>query len=198
MKLTQIHANPQDWDLSILRAVGVERNGRKLSPIITALTAKALPEPHLSVWRAAVEQFRALGRGEWDESHMTVHGVTLDAGWSLPSSVTQMPVKAMDAEHLAIWHAAVEQFRAIGGGDWIAASVTVTKTEGSTTSWKRYPDQPPVEIVRPTALICDVEARRDDKSVKRIQIPLEDAAMIEFFDYFTSSEAWINPPSTHS
>lgn len=76
MKLIQIHANPQDWDLSILRAVGVDRNGRKLSPIITALTAKALPEPHLSVWRAAVEQFRALGNGEWNAASVKVYKVT--------------------------------------------------------------------------------------------------------------------------
>lgn len=77
MKLIQIQATPLDWDLSILRAVGVDRNGRKLSPIITALTAKALPEPHLSVWRAAVEQFRALGNGEWDAATVKVYKETV-------------------------------------------------------------------------------------------------------------------------
>lgn len=133
---------------------------------------------------------------EWDESYMTVSGVTLDDGWSLPSHVTHMPVKSMDAAHLAVWHAAVEQFRTIGNGDWIAARVMVTKIEGRTERWTRDPDQPPVDVTHPTKLVCDVEARREDRSVKRIQILLEDVAMIEFFDYYTSSAAWTTPQPT--
>lgn len=76
MKIIQIQANPQDWDLSILRALGVERNGRKLSPVITAMIAKNLPEPQISVWHAAVEQFRTLGNGEWDAATVKVYKET--------------------------------------------------------------------------------------------------------------------------
>lgn len=72
MKEIQVQANPEDWDLSILRAVGVERNGRMLSPYLTTMTAVRLPEPHLTIWRAAVAEFRAIGGGEWDAATVVV------------------------------------------------------------------------------------------------------------------------------
>lgn len=72
MKKIKIQANPKDWDLSILRAEGVERNCRMLSPVITAMIAAKLPEPHLSVWRSAVEEFRTLGNGEWNAGSVIV------------------------------------------------------------------------------------------------------------------------------
>lgn len=89
MKLIQIQANPNYWDLSILRAVGVERNGRKLSPAITALMAKKLPEPQLSVWRAAVEEFRTLGNGEWNAANVKVYKETVPYHAPRPAWVEQ-------------------------------------------------------------------------------------------------------------
>lgn len=76
MKLIKIQANPADWDLSTLRAESVERNGRMLSPVITEMIAEKLPGPHLSVWRAAVAEFRALGKGEWNAASVKVYKVT--------------------------------------------------------------------------------------------------------------------------
>lgn len=65
MPLLHIQADPKDWDLSIIRAVGLTRNGRKLA-YIPEIQANALPEPYLTIWHAAVAEFQSLGQGTWD------------------------------------------------------------------------------------------------------------------------------------
>lgn len=127
----------------------------------------------------------------WDESYMTVTGIILEDGWLLPPSTTRMKVKDMDSVHLEVWHTAVNQFRTLGNGDWLAARVTVTKMEGCTAQWPGEVDSTPIEVTSPDKLVCEVTARKPDGSVKHLQILLDNEAMIAFFDYFTSTEAWI-------
>lgn len=72
MPLLHIQADPTDWDSSIIRAVGLTRNGRKLA-YIPEIQANALPEPYLTIWHAAVTEFQSLGQGAWDCANTQVH-----------------------------------------------------------------------------------------------------------------------------
>lgn len=122
---------------------------------------------------------------DWNESVLTFCGVKKE-GRDLKASKTQIVAKNLIPEHLAIWEAAVEQFRGVGRGDWDASSVTITKN---------MPSEALEEGEEPTVafLNCNVLAEYPDETSASLNIKIEEKAMVDFFDYYFDWQAWETP-----
>ena len=79
MTILQIITDPDNWDNSRLQVVGKvdALTGRTLNPTSTLITAKDLPEPHLTTWHDTVESLRSEGQGDWDIVQVDVQEITL-------------------------------------------------------------------------------------------------------------------------
>lgn len=75
MKKLQIAVKVDDWDGSVLYAVGRQLNGRQLVPV--GIVARDLPEPRLTVWHGLVEQLRGVAPGEWAATYIAAELTTL-------------------------------------------------------------------------------------------------------------------------
>ena len=75
MKKLQIAVKVDDWDGSVLYAVGRQLNGRQLVPV--GIVARDLPEPWLTVWHGLVEQLRGVAPGEWAATYIEAELTTL-------------------------------------------------------------------------------------------------------------------------
>lgn len=69
MKRLQISVRAEEWDESIIFAVGANRNGRTLVP--SGVVARELPEPWLTVWHGLVDELRGVAPGEWAATFIT-------------------------------------------------------------------------------------------------------------------------------
>ena len=75
MKRLQISVKAEEWDESIIFAVGATRNERQIVP--RGLVARSLPEPWLTVWHGLVDALRGVAPGEWAATFITAELITL-------------------------------------------------------------------------------------------------------------------------
>lgn len=122
---------------------------------------------------------------DWNESVLTFCGVKKE-GRDLKASKTQIVAKNLIPEHLAVWEAAVEQFKGVGRGDWNASSVTITKNMPSETLEEG-------EESTVAFLSCNVLAEYPDDTSATLNIQIEEKAMVDFFDYYFDWRVWETP-----
>lgn len=75
MKRLQVSVRAEEWDESIIFAVGATRNGRQMVP--RGLVARLLPEPWITVWHGLVEKLRGVAPGEWAATFISAEQITL-------------------------------------------------------------------------------------------------------------------------
>lgn len=75
MKRLQISVRAEEWDESVIFAVGATRNGRQMVP--RGLVARELPEPWITVWHGLVDTLRGVAPGEWAATFITAELITL-------------------------------------------------------------------------------------------------------------------------
>lgn len=121
---------------------------------------------------------------DWNKSSITAIGVRKD-GWNVSPSVTTIVAEDLPEPWLTIWNAMVEYIRGIGGGEWDVTSMSITRIDA-------YTDED-TGIVSPAKLnsTC-ILSKGDSTRMESMELPQTEA--VDFFDYWTSSEAWDNVP----
>ena len=75
MKKIQVAVKMDDWDGSVLYALGRQLNGRQLVPV--GVVARDLPPPWQPVWHGLVEHLRGVAPGEWAATYISAELTTL-------------------------------------------------------------------------------------------------------------------------
>lgn len=93
MKKIQIAVKMDDWDGSVLYALGRRLNGRQLVPV--GIVARDLPEPWLTVWHGLVEQLRGVAPGEWAATYISAELTTLPLPEDAPEDTAPQQAVAL-------------------------------------------------------------------------------------------------------
>lgn len=93
MKKLQIAVKVDDWDGSVLYAVGRQLNGRQLVPV--GIVARDLPEPWLTVWHGLVKQLRGVAPGEWAATYISAELTTLPLPEDAPEDTAPQQAVAL-------------------------------------------------------------------------------------------------------
>ena len=93
MKKLQIAVKVDDWDGSVLYALGRQLNGRQLVPV--GGVARDLPEPWLTVWHGLVEQLRGVAPGEWAATYIEAELTTLPLPEDAPEDTAPQQAVAL-------------------------------------------------------------------------------------------------------
>lgn len=93
MKKIQIAVKMDDWDGSVLYALGRQRNGRQLVPV--GIVARDLPEPWLTVWHGLVVQLRGVAPGEWAATFISAELTTLPLPADVPEGTALQQAVAL-------------------------------------------------------------------------------------------------------
>lgn len=117
---------------------------------------------------------------DWNKSTLTSIGIE-NEGWLLSPAVTNIVAETLAEPWLTIWNSMVEVIRAEGQGEWIAKSLSVSKSDA-------YISKEEIEVEAYLQATMLLEKENYGTKVSSLEFRQKEA--IDFFDFWTSYEAW--------